>query len=276
MWILFTAVVTASLLGSMHCVGMCGPLAIWATGAGEPSSKTQLSMTSTLYHVGRLVTYLIAGVIAGGIGSLVETGGQWIGYQVVAARLVGGIMIGVGVWKLWSMVCVKAASGAVQPSRIGGLLIKLRPYLFRLPLAGRALGTGMLTTLLPCGWLYLFALIAAGTGSLVMGPVVMFAFWIGTVPALTGLVIGTRALSDRFIVIVPALAATLLVIAGVFTSLGRGFAELNSLADLRPAVMQAGDSASVVTAVKQAHEQPLPCCEHCLTADKSNGADHED
>ena len=74
MWLLISAVVTASLLGSMHCVGMCGPLAIWASGAGEGRRGRQLAVATTLYHLGRLMTYALAGLIAGGAGQLVDLG----------------------------------------------------------------------------------------------------------------------------------------------------------------------------------------------------------
>jgi sulfite exporter TauE/SafE len=258
MWILISAVTTASLLGSMHCVGMCGPLAIWASGAGESAQKRTVAVATFLYHIGRLVTYLIAGLIAGAIGSAVEIGGQWLGYQVMAARFVGAIMIVVGVVRLYQIARPKSGRAAtVNPSTISGLLLKARPFLFRLPIPARGLMAGMLTTLLPCGWLYLFALIAAGTGSITMGPVVMFAFWIGTVPALTGLIAGTRLMSQPFGLLVPAAAAILLIVGGGFTASGRGFAGLTSLDSLSP---RSSDTASLIEQAANAGDQPLPCC----------------
>lgn len=234
MLLLVTAVVTASLLGSTHCVGMCGPLAIWASGAGERAPRRQVILSTSLYHAGRLVTYTIAGLIAGGIGSLVDVGGQTLGYQLAAARIVGVFMVLIGGWKLGKLIFPSWASvgSTSTASRIGGLLVKLRPYVFAMPPGLRALSVGMLTTLLPCGWLYLFALIAAGTGSVLMGGITMAAFWLGTVPALTALIAGTQTLSREFVRIVPVVTAILLIIAGGFTASGRGFAGLNSMADL--------------------------------------------
>ena len=248
------AVVTASLLGSMHCVGMCGPLAIWASGAGERVGQKTLLLSTTLYHLGRLSTYALAGVVAGFVGSLVDLGGNVLGVQVAAARLVGSVMIAIGVYKLWIMWRGRSASGTVSPSAIGGVLVKLRPYVFRLPVAGRGFATGLLTTLLPCGWLYLFALIAAGTGSPLRGAVVMSAFWLGSVPALVALVAGLRVLSQRYARLIPAVAATLLIFAGMFTASGRGFADFDSLQELR------SDGTSLEQ-VQQAGEKTLPCCQ---------------
>ncbi|EMI58372.1 sulfite exporter TauE/SafE family protein [Rhodopirellula sallentina] len=247
MWILITAVVTASLMGSMHCVGMCGPLAIWASGAGERASRMQIVSSTSLYHIGRLITYTIAGLIAGGIGSLVDVGGQTLGFQLAAARVAGSLMVLIGAWKLGTMLFAsKIAATGPTPSKIGGVLVKLRPYIFSLPPSARALTVGMLTTLLPCGWLYLFALVAAGTGSVLMGGVTMAAFWVGTVPALTALIAGTQTLSHEFVRVVPVVTALLLIVTGGITASGRGFAKLSSLSDIQTPVSLdlAGESES--------------------------------
>lgn len=305
MWLLFSAVGTASLLGSLHCVGMCGPLAIWASGGGEQRARSQIAFAASLYHVGRMVTYLLAGFIAGALGSLLDIGGQALGLQLAAARVVGVAMIAIGLlqlvritqagfpwlhsWlltggKMWSALTGSARGsavpistsrtrGAASPSLISGLLLKLRPYVFQLPLAGRGLATGLLTALLPCGWLYLFALVAAGTGSPLMGTIVLFAFWLGTVPALVGLVTGTQALAHKFRKFVPVGAALLLILGGGYTAAGRGFAKLNSLTDIHQSNRLSGKLAIdgnhrlvPLTAenLSQEMEQwiatPLPCC----------------
>jgi uncharacterized protein len=292
MWILAGAVVTASILGSMHCVGMCGPLAIWASGAAdnssEKSSSNRIVATTTLYHFGRLLTYALTGLIAGLIGQLADFGGQVLGVQLAAARIVGTAMILIGAGRLMQLVVARRRAGdpsavvakSLQPSPITKLLISLRPHVFALPIKMRALATGLLTALLPCGWLYLFALVAAGTGNWMMGPVVMVAFWLGTVPALVGVVTGTRMLAGKFRRVVPTAAAILLIVAGGYTASGRGFANLNSLADIHVphlqtvrgeggevvetenAVSVQGDVASELTHnLDDILKTPLPCCE---------------
>ncbi|MCC9641485.1 sulfite exporter TauE/SafE family protein [Rhodopirellula sp. JC740] len=261
MWMLAGAVLTASLLGSMHCVGMCGPLAIWASGAGEKHSKSRVAMSTSLYHLGRLTTYVMAGLIAGTIGSLVEIGGQTLGVQLAAARLVGTIMMALGLWKLYQiMTAHRRQITGVAPSRMGGLLVRLRPAIFRLPASGRALAVGMLTTLLPCGWLYLFALVAAGTGQTLHGGVVMAAFWLGTVPALTALIAGTQSLSKRFTRLIPAATAATLILTGGYTASGRGFADLSSLSDIKASVDLTGNSNNSAETMQDLTSTPLPCC----------------
>ncbi len=293
MWILISAIVTASLLGSMHCVGMCGPLAIWASGAGERIGGRQMALATTLYHVGRLLTYALAGLIAGGAGQLLDMGGQTLGVQLLAARIVGGLMILFGVLRLLQLLALRHARpptnfpSPAQPSLITRALLKLRPFVFRLPVAARGLVTGLLTAFLPCGWLYLFALVAAGTGSIVMGPVVMIAFWIGTVPALVGLVTGTQALALRFRRVIPVGAAVLLIVGGCYTAAGRGFANLNALSDIRlsgttdfakpksstssPSDSHdaAHNSADVAAALAELTQTELPCCAERVSSDQA-------
>ena len=254
MAMLAAAIVVASLMGSMHCVGMCGPLAIWASGVAASESRGRVFVQSSLYHIGRLTTYVIAGLVAGAIGSVVDSGGQALGIQLAAARIVGALMVGVGVYKLAEFLGWWKWKTSTSLSQIGGLLVRLRPYVTQLPGGARALVTGLLTTLLPCGWLYVFAMVAAGTGSAVGGAVVMAAFWLGTVPALISLVVGVRSLSKKFDYAIPILAACLLILTGCYTASGRGFADLESLASLEASVAESD--------IEELHQAPLPCCQN--------------
>lgn len=281
MWILVTAVVSASLLGSMHCVGMCGPLAIWASGGGNLAGR-EVFQATLLYHVGRLTTYLMAGLAAGLVGHWVDLGGQLLGIQLLAARLVGSLMVAAGLFRLVNLLAIHSSwrlptkltmlwssNANNSPSLVARALMWLRPSIMRLPLQVRGLVTGLLTVLLPCGWLYLFALVAAGTGSLVMGPIVMLSFWIGTVPALIGLVAGTLALASRFRAIVPAIASVVIIVGGMYTFSGRGFAALHSLRDIQVSsslVVPSSECSETISdqdiedELQRLTSTPLPCC----------------
>src|SRR5207249_4065961 len=59
----------------------------------------------------------------------------------------------------------------------------------------RAIATGLLTTLIPCGWLYAFVITAAGTGNALNGAALMAVFWIGTLPMMTAIGVGVRWLA---------------------------------------------------------------------------------
>lgn len=275
MWILIGAVITASVLGSMHCVGMCGPLALWSSGAGEGNSR--LILNSSLYHLGRMLTYALVGLLAGLVGQLTDFGGEILGVQLAAARVVGVIMVVMGVIQVlrwWSLrrgttgwFAPKPNSVAKQ-SMVSKWLVSLRPRVFSLSAPARALTTGLLTALLPCGWLYLFALFAAGTGSWLSGAVVMVAFWLGSVPALVAVVMSTKLLAGRLRQFVPVAVALMMIVAGGFTMAGRGFANLHSLAEIpvpKQSASEAQGSARQTTktlskSLDELVKTPLPCC----------------
>jgi uncharacterized protein len=272
MWILIGAVVTASVLGSMHCVGMCGPLALWASGAGDGNSR--LALNTSLYHFGRMLTYALVGLLAGLVGQLTDFGGEVLGVQLAAARIVGVLMVVMGViqvLKWWSLrrgssgwftskPSARKPSATPKQSLVSKWLVSLRPRVFALNPPTRALATGLLTALLPCGWLYLFALFAAGTGSWLSGGVVMVAFWLGSVPALVAVVMSTKLLTGRLRQFVPVVVALMMIVAGGFTMAGRGFANLHSLAEI-PVPKQHVTEDTVTTSLDELVKTPLPCCQ---------------
>lgn len=280
MWILAGAVVTASVLGSLHCVGMCGPLAIWASGAGDV--RPRLAFNTSLYHLGRMFTYALVGLLAGLVGQITDLGGHVLGVQLAAARIVGVLMISIGFIQVLRWIALRRGrahrflpkpSPATLPkqSRISKWLVSLRPMVFSMKPPTRALVTGLLTALLPCGWLYLFALFAAGTGSWVTGPMVMVAFWLGSVPALVGVVMSTKLFAGRLRQFVPIAVAIMMIVAGGFTLAGRGFANLHSLAEIPVAKLQADDERahkdrvqspeSLAKSLDELVQTALPCCQ---------------
>src|SRR5690606_18807129 len=91
-------------------------------------------------------------------------------------------------WGLWALI---SATQDVKLPRIAWPYALQRALGVRLGSSGtsslgRAALLGVSTGLLPCGWLYAFALSAAATGSARDGALVMAAFWLGSVPALVG------------------------------------------------------------------------------------------
>jgi len=288
------AILATSLLGSMHCVGMCGPMALWASGVAEPHATRRQAMQRLVgYHTGRLITFAFAGIAAGLIGGLMTAGGDWLGWQQTAARIAGSAMVGLGVWKLlhWLRPVAPPDASSIDfatplPSpalgqrfsvwvsrRIAGL----RPFIARMPRNLRAVAIGVVTTWLPCGWLYLFILVAAATANVGAALVVMTAFWIGTLPALTALVAGAVGVTPRFRPAMPLLVAAVLIITGIYTASGRAATDLMPLGEA--ARRYAADDTSGTNAMVAdtrsltvAHQgwmrilsglsgEPLPCCE---------------
>ena len=79
----------------------------------------------------------------------------------------------------------------------------------------------MLTGLLPCGWLWAFVVSAAGTASPVAGALVMAVFWLGTVPAMTGVLALGGAVLDAMRRRMPVISAGILIVLGLATLAGR-------------------------------------------------------
>ena len=78
---------TIGLLGSLHCVGMCGPIALALPLTS--SERQQIIYQSLLYHSGRVITYAMMGFFMGLLG----WGIAWSGYQKVLSIVLGSIMI---------------------------------------------------------------------------------------------------------------------------------------------------------------------------------------
>jgi len=196
-WIPF-AVISASLLGSAHCVGMCGGLAL-------NCSKTKTS--TTFYHLGRLTGYLWLGLLGGTLGATTIGSEKlaWLSWVSAALLAFAFFQMGYNVWK---------GKGS---------------HLFALPKSWqRALhegagsnpfSIGAFSALLPCGWLHSFVLAAVATQNPIRGAMVLFLFWLGTVPALSFSPWVLRKILQPLARKLPKLTAVLLVAAG-FMSLG--------------------------------------------------------
>ncbi len=214
------AILTASLLGSVHCAAMCGGFVCLYAGS---SRAEQAPLTShLLYNVGRLVSYLLLGGIAGGIGAGVSELGLAAGIGRAATNVAGVLMIA------WAVSMIAAQRGwqvGVSPSAvpewwqrgIGRLLHAIRSQ----PVSVRAALTGLGTTLLPCGWLYVFVASAGGTGSVRDGMAVMALFWLGTVPALVAVGVGAQRIFGPFRRRLPTLGAVTVLLMGVLAVSGR-------------------------------------------------------
>ena len=234
------AIFIASLLGSVHCAGMCGAFAAIATNPVTPKTTpvpTQITINRrrplratllhTTYHVGRLMTYVTLGIAAGAAGSALDAGGALLGVQRIAAILAGITLVTIGVLLLIRRLGVLKVAArthstlAPSPFSPTQLLVKVQSSLQRKPDATRALFTGITTVLLPCGWLYTFVIIAAGTGTWWQGGVAMAAFWLGTIPALSAFGLIMSLLSAPLQRRMPIVSAVFFLICGVLTIFGR-------------------------------------------------------
>jgi uncharacterized protein len=204
-------VAAAGLLGSVHCAGMCGG---FVAVVGEGVSGRARVLTQLTYNAGRLISYVTLGAIAGALGHAVDLAGSAAGIGRVAAVASGSIMMLWGLGALLETQGVRILRGRARlPHGLTRALASLRSR----PPMWRALALGLATTLLPCGWLYAFAVTAAGTGSPFSGALVMAAFWAGNAPVLLGLGVALSAAVGRVRRHVPLLSAALIFCIGLFT-----------------------------------------------------------
>jgi hypothetical protein len=169
---------------------MCGPFVCFYSGTGEKPR----AWAHVAYNGGRLVSYLVLGAIAGAIGAGVDRMGAAAGVSRAAAVLAGAVMLAWGGAMLLSAAGVRLPEGGAASfarRRIAGAVRALHAQ----PPEARGLALGLLTTLLPCGFLYGFVAVAAGTGSWASGLGVMAVFWAGTLPVMAGFgLVAQRAL----------------------------------------------------------------------------------
>ncbi len=253
---LILGVLIASLLGSTHCAGMCGAFVLFAVAspADTPSIWRNRIALNAAYNTGRLVTYMLLGAVAGSIGAALDLGGSMLGIQRVAAAVAGGLMIGFGLLALLRAAGYRLGRLPL-PSFLTTLVAAGHRAAADSPPLARAWAVGLLTTLLPCGWLYAFAVTAAGTADPLKGAVVMAVFWAGTLPILAGLGLGAQTLAGPLRARLPLLTSLLLVCVGVYTVFGR--LTIPAMAKPAPAVRVVNDGAQSHTEIST--ELP-PCC----------------
>jgi uncharacterized protein len=214
---LAVGVLIASLLGSVHCAGMCGGFVCFYTGGAGSGPKSHVA-----YNAGRLVSYLMLGVFAGVVGASVDRAGALTGISRVAAFVSGTLMVA------WGLSTLLATGGVRVPglglpflrgsrNPLGALLARMRD---RSPLV-RSAATGLLTTLLPCGWLYAFVASAAGTGSIERATLVMTFFWLGTLPMMLTAGYGLQRLTGALRPRLPLVTATAVIVMGFLSMAGK-------------------------------------------------------
>lgn len=212
---LLGAVLVASLLGSVHCAGMCTPFVCFYAGADARASW----WGHLAYNGGRLVSYLILGAIAGAVGAGIQQVGLGVGVSRAAASLAGILMVTWGVVQLLVVRGVKVPTPTPLAGAQQWMASRLRAVRDLAPTV-RALTVGLLTTLLPCGWLYAFVITAAGTGTVTDAMLLMAAFWVGTLPMMLAIGVGIRSLAAPLRDRLPVFSALVLVAIGLYSLSG--------------------------------------------------------
>jgi sulfite exporter TauE/SafE len=176
------------LVGSLHCAGMCGPVAV-ALPLNNRSWFARIS-GGLLYNAGRIITYAALGAFFGLAGMGLALGGmqQWV------SIILGSVMILVVLIPRLGPVGNKMA---VLTDSLTGLLKKPFVKLFRIRTYSSLFIIGLLNGFLPCGLVYI-----ALAGALVMsrvhqGAVYMIFFGIGTIPMMLAIAVAGNILSQK-------------------------------------------------------------------------------
>lgn len=168
--------VLLGLMGSLHCVGMCGPIAFMLPVDQENEFKKFFQVL--LYHFGRLMAYGIIGLLFGLLGKglyvfgmqqklSIAIGVLMIIIVLTPTRILGRYSLSKPVYKLISKI----------KNRLGKELKKKTPDTF--------LTIGFLNGFLPCGLVYMALFGAVAMGSAFEGSLYMILFGLGTVPLMT-------------------------------------------------------------------------------------------
>lgn len=164
------------LLGSLHCVGMCGPIAFMLP-VDRSNSFKKVSQIG-VYHIGRLLAYSLIGLVFGLLGKSLNL----FGVQQQLSIAIGVLMIVVVLipYKTFAKYNLSKPLNKIisnVKSNLGQALKKKTPDTF--------LTIGFLNGFLPCGLVYMAVFGAIATGSLLQGSFYMVLFGIGTIPLMT-------------------------------------------------------------------------------------------
>ncbi|MBW8334731.1 MAG: sulfite exporter TauE/SafE family protein [Prolixibacteraceae bacterium] len=184
----FITPLTIGLIGSFHCIGMCGPIVV-----ALPLKKHNLISKisgAVLYNSGRVITYSILGILFGLLGQ----GIQMAGFQQWTSILLGAAMI---ISVLFPFVFrEKITIGNLFTGFSARLITRLRK-LFTDRSYFSLLMIGLLNGLLPCGLVYVAIAGAIGSGTVLNGAIFMMLFGIGTIPLLLIATLASDAIGQR-------------------------------------------------------------------------------
>jgi len=189
----FLAALMLGLLGSVHCVGMCGGIAGALAAGTAARSQTRQRMLVLSYNVGRILSYMIAGALAGGFGG-VAFYAIWPGQGARVGMLVAAVfMIALGLYLSgwWRVLTLVEQAGAVIWRRLEPAARRFLPVR-RIP---QALLVGAVWGWLPCGLVYSALTWSLASGSVTSGAILMGAFGIGTLPTVLAMGFGARWLA---------------------------------------------------------------------------------
>ncbi|HEX5625163.1 MAG TPA: sulfite exporter TauE/SafE family protein [Saprospiraceae bacterium] len=199
------------LLGSFHCIGMCGPIALGFTG--NPEKPIDRFKSIFLYNFGRAVSYAAMGLLLGLIGNQFALAG----YQQI-------LSIVMGVFVILVLLIGHYYKGNNKILARWNFQIKslLAETLNKPKTPWYALEVGLINAWLPCGLVYLALASAIASGHALSGSLLMFSFGMGTIPLMATLMalgkyitVSWRAKINKLVPVFILAASSLLILRGM-------------------------------------------------------------
>ena len=206
------AAISLGFLGSFHCIGMCGPIAL--TIPLNRNSWFSMISGTLIYNTGRILTYTFLGVLFGIFGK----GFMIAGWQNFLSVFSGVMIL---LLLLLPKISVMPVQVGFLVSFIGKLKMKIRE-LFGVNTMYSLFIIGLLNGLLPCGLVYLGIIGAVTTGSILKAALFMAAFGAGTLPAMLSIIFMRDFITLHFrnkirkvVPVVVAVMAVMLILRGM-------------------------------------------------------------
>ncbi len=212
---MFFPALVLGFAGSLHCVGMCGPIAM-AVPVGK-GSRLRQSFAFMLYHSARITAYFLLGTLLGILG----LGLNLAGFQQGLSLSVGLLMLAF----IWFPKMYGKTALAMQLAGVQSKVTRLMATRLKSHRMVALLGLGFFNGLLPCGLVYVALAGSAAASSPLAGGLFMVAFGLGTAPAL--LLVGytgrqiSISLRSQFKKVVPIIA-TIFALLFILRGLGLG------------------------------------------------------
>lgn len=195
------------LMGSFHCAGMCGPIAIALPLHGN--RLPQKIYGGVLYNLGRTLTYGVMGAVFGLLGQ----GVKMIGFQQKVSIIMGAIMI---ISVFFPSIFKNQYNANKSWISLVGKLKSAIAGMFAIRSFSSLFFIGLANGLLPCGLVYIAIAGAIGTGEVVYGSLYMLMFGLGTIPMMLSIAIAGNVLSVAIRKKINRLIPVLVVVVGVF------------------------------------------------------------
>lgn len=180
-WWLIISIAFAGSFG--HCIGMCGGfiVAYSSTKIDASMSRSAQLVRHGAYNLGRVSSYLILGMIFGGLGALFSLNMQMHGILFIFAGVVM-IITALGMFGLSKLIHLLERGFSSNP-----LFKTLFSRLIKSKRIGSFFALGVMNGFFPCGFVFFFAAKAAASASIINGGLIMGVFGLATVPTLLAL-----------------------------------------------------------------------------------------